>query len=66
MYHKELCPFICLLALLACNYPVLTLASGHLPLYLYLTWSALIAVVAVVTTLRERRRRKHDDRRLAP
>jgi hypothetical protein len=58
MYHKELCPFICLLALLAFNYPILSLAASNLPLYLYLSWGVLIMVVALVTTLRERRRRK--------
>lgn len=58
MYHKELCPFICLLALLAFNYPILSLAADNLPSYLYLSWGVLILVVALVTTLRERRRRK--------
>lgn len=58
MYHKELCPFICLMALLAFNYPILSLATTNLPLYLYFSWGWVIIVVALVTTLRERRRRK--------
>lgn len=58
MYHKELCPFIFILGLLAFNYPIISLAEKMLPLYLYVAWGLVIMVVAIVTGLRERRRRK--------
>jgi len=48
MHTKEIWLFIFIAGALAFNWPFLAVFSGHLPLYLFLSWVALITAIRIV------------------